>query len=331
MLTHRSMKNLLVALAPLCALGASRPAAAAITTVEQVPVWRLQVLVQTCDVSDAGTDDDVYVQFKNDSTKKFYLDYGGDDFERNTSKVYDIGNISKVGVSKVSDITQLTIGKVGKDGLCLKSLQIRVNGSARPIFSHTFSSAQWIDGDDGHLPTYTFSSATLRANAYWTLSSNGAIVLPPFSVARAALESIIESNVGHYAQSNALYWGSFFSPRWVELSRVTSDATRHTAHVDLDLAYSLDYLPDPEVDVDFDLVLSCANSQLKIEARNIKVDVNYPTILDFLTLGLSWVATDIANSMIGSFANMTLLSTSVPLCPRSYQFTDFGDLAIQWL
>lgn len=129
-----------------------------IPTLDDIPVWRTQLRVETCDVKHAGTDDGVYVTLRNGGPK-YYLDYGGDDRERGDVEYYDV---VYSGISTVRDIQQLTIGKTGSDGWCIKNAQLLINNSTSPVFTYAWSSGLWLDNDNGHSRTKTFSSSQLR-------------------------------------------------------------------------------------------------------------------------------------------------------------------------
>ena len=83
------------------------------------------------------------------------------------------------------------------------------------------------------------------------------------------MDSIVESAVG-----NSLYhvkdvqWGKKQGNSYISSKRVND----HTLHFDLDLSYDIPG-PNPEVDVDFDLVFSCSNGVIKTEVRNLKTNV----------------------------------------------------------
>jgi hypothetical protein len=190
----------------------------------------------------------------------------------------------------------------------------------------------WIDGDDGHPPSITIASAALRGHANWTLAGNRALVLPPFFVARADIESMVESIIGHSIHANKLYWGERHG-RWVESKRQTSDPRRQTSHFDLDLAYVQDNWFNPEVDVDFDLRVTCANNRLKMEATNVKVDVDGNDLVDVLTFGIQPLVIERVEAGVNaSLSRMGLFSTSsdTPVCP-TIRFDDDGNLRLGWL
>ena len=147
----------------LSSCGTSRPnenANLETAALDDEPIWRAQIRLITADVSDAGSDDSVKVALS--SANSTWLDYGRDDFERNTSYLYDL---NMTGLKKFSDVSQIKIEKTGTDGWCLKSFELLLND--RSVYSQSFSTCRWIDGNDGHLPSYTVSSSTLRNSTKW--------------------------------------------------------------------------------------------------------------------------------------------------------------------
>ena len=126
-------------------------------------VWRVQILLQVCDYSDAGTDNKVLVAL-NDSNYTV-MDEPHNDFERASTEAYDL---RLTGVTRLSDINYLKIYKGGSDGVCISRLDLFVN--ERLIYSRTLSAAlQWLDDeyysyDSRILPIY---GSTLRAHTAW--------------------------------------------------------------------------------------------------------------------------------------------------------------------
>src|SRR5688572_20196600 len=166
---------LFVLLAAMAAVVAPRAASAAPS--ESAPIWRAQITLQTGDISDAGTSNSVYVKLTE--PHRTWIDYAPtivpdapwyalfrDDFQRGDRFTYDL---ALEGVKRFSDITTLQIGKVGSDGWCLQSFDLRINGKV--IYSKSFSAlsngCHWLDSDDGDSLVYTVGSATLRAANSW--------------------------------------------------------------------------------------------------------------------------------------------------------------------
>jgi hypothetical protein len=201
------------------------------TPSENAPIWRVQMRIQTSDVSDAGTDDSVRVQLN--STNSTWLDYGRDDFPRNNTFTYDL---KMDGISTISDLDYIYISKTGSDGLCLKSFALIING--REIYTHTFPGAgHWIDNGDGHLPTYFVSGAAMRHDNSWLAYTQP---FPPLTIPRAEMERRIEGIMGDSIHGNRLEWGHKYGRAYVEVAKKANAV--NTLHVDLDLEYSVPQL-----------------------------------------------------------------------------------------
>ncbi len=269
---------------------------------EDVAVWRLQVKITTDGRSDANTDDKAYVQIGNSTQNRFYLDKGGDDRERNRTDVYDLVN---VGVTKIRDIRFLKIAKQGTDGWCIKKVEILVNNVPTPIYQKTYSSCQWIDGNDGHPSSITIASHQLRQYSQWkyTSQNQGSIWFPPLgTLPRDMFENIVESLFGHlrHVQNDlkGVYWGKKYGSRWVEASYKAGP--NPTIHFDLDLAKDVNNFFDPEVDVDFDLVFSCANGKITLELQN-------PTVKGYYWGKIKIFTANLDDYQLGNF--------NTPFCP----------------
>src|SRR5688572_12360966 len=109
---------------------------------DTMPIWRVQVRFLTADVSDAGTDSEVWVQL-NDNNKTF-LDSGRDDRERGADETYEL---RLDGVNTLADIDFFKIQKSGDDGWAIRRMFLIVNNVA--IFDESFpSSPLWLDNED---------------------------------------------------------------------------------------------------------------------------------------------------------------------------------------
>ena len=270
------------------------------------PIWRVQLRMVVADVDDAGTDDSVKVEL-NDGHQT-WLDYGRDDFQRDSDFTYDL---VLTNLAKLDDINYIRITKVGTDGLCLKSFDLLVNG--KRIYSQNLAvgrvPCRWLDGDDGHAPSLTVAGTTLRAHSLWQQYTQP---FPPLVIPREELESRIESIIGDKLHGTKLYWGEI-SGRAVEVTRKDD----HTVHVDLDLAYSLDNWFDPEVDVDLDLGLACSGGKISLTASNVQVHVDANWVTDVLSLGLVNIAEHYIDGRINDGLKNFSFKTEVgvPLCP----------------
>jgi hypothetical protein len=325
-------------------LGAAQDAA-----LDAVPVWRLQVKVQTCDLEDAGTDDNVYVKFRSVVlAPRFYLNYGRDDFVRGRTQVWDVQPKS-VGIAKIGDITEFSITKTGikgapqpalargVDGWCLKTVELLVNGSTTPIFRRVSRQGLWLDGDDGHQPSKRYSLAELRADPRWGLGASGQDPRNGFN--RATLISMVEGATGNAIANSDVYWGHRYDD-WVEIKR--SPTNPQSVAVDLDLAYST-LLWDPDVDVNFDLHFSCSTDpgtgarRLGIALENKKVTVdggiltpyNFTSWLFFVPAFVDLVWSDVIATGVEDTLKIDPGSFDVPLCP-AISVANNGAVTFDW-
>jgi hypothetical protein len=155
-----------------------------------------------------------------------------------------------------------TVGtKWGKDGWCLKELELFINEAS---YYREKPDCRWIDGDDGHEPTYTIPGNRLHA------VPNHFSIVPGQSLTRQDVTSLVESAVGHaVTQDTTLSWGELDGSVYIDVTR----KDRFTYHVDLDLTANLKG-DDPEVDMDFDIYFQCRGTQLTVAVRNPKVSIH---------------------------------------------------------
>jgi hypothetical protein len=283
---------------------------ASATPPEPAPVWRAQLRVVTGTVSDADSDDNVSVSLNG--TNATFVDTPADDFERGHTDTFDL---LPAGVRRFSDIQRLQIRKFGTDGWCIARVTLVVNG--RPLFDAVPGSpCRWIDADDGHSPLLQWTS--LRSNSTW----RGYVQPPlPRRITPAEMRDRVEGYVGHAIASNALYWGHVNGAGAVEFS---AGGTARSVRVDLDLAADLPLLPDPAVDVDFDLRFSCTAGQITVSTAAFHVDVSSSTVLQVITLGLIGLIDDmVANAIKNSFSGFRYTtSTGTPFCPTITVLSD---------
>jgi hypothetical protein len=282
----------------------------------------LQLEVAVADKSDAGTSDTVLVrlneeEFVLDYADTFHFDglqkvYDHKDFDRNTRFTYDV--LAK-DVKTFADVKRLALRKKGNDGLALEQVRLIVNGV--PVYARNFGSdGHWIDGNDGHPSTWEVDSQTLRSSPGWLGFEQP---FPPLRFSREEIESRLEAQLGHeisfQGSASSLYWGHLHG-RAVEVKR--KNAT--TIGVDLDLAKVQKWLPNPEVDVDFDLGFTCENGRIQVALKNFDVDAYEPWFVHVLTLGygsafLAGVNTGLA-ALATALAQTWEIDTQQPWCPE---------------
>ena len=229
---------------------------------DDYPVYRAELYVKVCNKEHAGTGNDVRVQLNG--TNSTWLDYARNDFERNDGFTYDL---SLDGVGRFGDITRLRIAKTGDDGLCLKTIKLRMN--EKVVFSKTYSSGRWLDNAGGHSREVVFDRAALTADPGWTSYTLPAS--PAITLSNGELESRIESAVG-----NALRTPGSERVRW---GRISGEAVMvyylspKKVGVDLDLMAVVDNWADQTVDVDFKLALKCTDGKIEFKVEDLKTDV----------------------------------------------------------
>jgi hypothetical protein len=253
-------------------------------------VYRVQLRIHTADVSDAGTDDSISVLLNESfytapSGNKTWLDYGRDDYERGDEFTYDL-SVDKL--SEIGDITHIQFAKSGSNGWCIQDLALLVNGVEvySQAFGATSSSCHWLDNDNGHSRVLTISHAALRAHSAWLnyeppqpmldLSEFPDFVTATVQLPREELESRIESMLGDEIHDNQAYWGHLHG-RAVEVIKKSDNAVG----VDLDLSVEMTG-PNPEVDIDFDMLFGvecsdnlCGTVELNLDARNFQASVDF--------------------------------------------------------
>jgi hypothetical protein len=322
---------------------------------ETMPIWRAQLTVRTCNTANAGTNNPVFASLNTSNSTA--LDYGRNDFPVNNTFTYDL---VMNGVSRLSDVTRLRVSKTGTDGLSICRLDLRLNNQL--IFTRTFPATGagrlFLDGGGGTVSS-TITGAAMRESNTW---QNYVMPFPPFVLPRAELESRIEALTGTRISGQVVRWGHLEGARFVEETRVNAS----TMHFDLDLELntraainSLSFLsavsatlnfiddfiavslPNTEVDVDFNVAVSCANGQLDFNAGAASVDVdtfpaiNLPAIpvpglaeaVDFVEDKLNELvdfSEDLVEGRLGITAiengfaaglNNISFGTSTPICP----------------
>lgn len=262
-----------------------------------LPVWRVQLMIRTANVPDAGTSDPVRVRLNSPvlgyypSSNETWLDYGPratgvgweDDFRRGGGFVYDlnIGTEPRFDMD-VGDITMISIEKEGTDALGIAEIELRINGD--PVFSRVFgetaSTCMWIDDGDGYSPIYTVFHAELRAHRAWQayVSNRPDLLIAeiPTLFTKDEIVSRIEGLIGHFLHGKRAYWDQKLeSGGPVRVSRV--DATALRIHLDLNVS-----VPgfDPTLDIDLDIrwTITCHDDgTVDFSTR----DENFSTHADF--------------------------------------------------
>ncbi|MBL7814694.1 MAG: hypothetical protein JNL70_06785 [Saprospiraceae bacterium] len=231
---------------------------------EDITLHRIMVSVTVPNAKDANTDHNVYVLLRG--TDKFFLNYGKDDFEKGSTGYYDI--LPK-DVNKIRDIQFLKLGITGTDAIMIGQISLYLNGHL--AYQKTFPAGKWLEKEGSSQSELLIPYQELRAHAGWKYPSTTSTMWKAPTVIRASMiSSVIESAIGNQMSKDPnIAWGDK-NTSWgkhVELKYVSPT----TIHVDLDLEKSARLSPDPELDVDFDLVFSCNNGALKMQIVNVKV------------------------------------------------------------
>ncbi|MEW6268388.1 MAG: hypothetical protein AB1689_03720 [Thermodesulfobacteriota bacterium] len=276
-------------------LAATSPAHAA--PAAGMTVYRAQLYVRVCDVADAGTDRTVEASLRYGNAT--VMNYGRDDFERNSSFTYDL---KLDGISRIEDVTRLHISRIGgDDAIKLCYVELRINN--RAIYGRSFGTGLWLDADGKTQQRFLVSRTTMASGSLWI---NYSTPLPPLAIPRAETESRVEALVGDGIDGTGLYWGRLNGSRWVEAIRKDS----RTVAVDLDLAYALPALPDPGIDVDIDLVFACSNGVLTVTPKLVRVDG--PWWFDIFGSAFNF-----ESKVKRQFANrVKAIETRIGFCPR---------------
>jgi hypothetical protein len=308
--------------------------------------WRVQIELQTGDVGDASSGDAVSVKLDdldeiNDASFT-WLDYGRADFQRNTTHAYDL-NLDNLAFR--GDIHRVEIHKYGTDGWCLAGFRVLVNGVE--TYTQTFAAQPggclWLDNDDGHSPSVFVQHATLRAHPSWTafvqparfgLSGVPAELVATLRIPRAELESRVEALMGHHLHGEAAYWGGLEGARYVE---ATQASIADAVHFDLDLKASVDVLPNPKLDVDFDLKFDAQCStdgrraDVALSIENLESDADFEWWAELLVNAFTCVSgqpdcTDFAENTIEDRLERAFGSIALPgataQVPQGYRCQD---------
>ncbi len=228
-------------------------------SVEDVPLWLIELEVTTANVDDAGSDDPVALRMRTRDGGTVDLDLGGDDRERGATQRYIVNPWS---VRSIRDIEQLELYKSGDDGWAITSVALRVNGDSNPIFQRTFSSPMWLDNDDGHARNVVMGGAELRAHPGWSLSGHPAMVQPPTEISGLLLERMIEGAMGDALQEvPRVEFGSKYGRSYVEAARASANVT----NVDLDLDDPNGIFRAIEIDTNFSITWGCVAGNLDFE------------------------------------------------------------------
>lgn len=254
------------------------------TSIEDSPVWRVQLLLTTADVyggstwGGSDTDNFVDVRLNFNNTTRLYSSFNNaNDFERGRTHIYDL---TLENVRALRDIQMIQLSKPGPDSWCIQALTLMVNG--RAVYDIDFPGVGYWMGTNAVL--YRLSPE-LRTHALWR-----AYTLPPAPQAIWGSDLInrIDGAVGDFMAGDALRSGwlpaiHYWRPagEYLYSVHVTANGPR-MIHVKLDTAYSYNTFAQ-NADLQFDLDFSCAGGKLFVQTRNLDM-TSYP-VSDNLTAG----------------------------------------------
>ena len=144
-------------------------------------------------------------------------------------------------------------------------------------------------------------------------STGSAAAETPSRIPRTVMEGQIKRIADPFvSRKNHLYWRDSTHP-----VKVTKH-DQQTIHARLKLAYEVNNWFDPDVNIDFNLGISCSETKLILTMRDFKVDVENKWYSTVLSLGIVELFThpDSANKALQALVqNLPLSSLSVPVCP----------------
>jgi hypothetical protein len=210
-------------------------------------------------------------------------------------------------VSRLGDISEITIGKEGSDGWCVTGMALVVNGVS--IYSQEFPPpCLRIDPPDARAKT-TVAYSTLRQHASWASYTPLAAALQLLGgIKHGDMESIVEGNIGSQIHGTDSHWHDGDGVQVTKRSDTSLD-------VHADLHYDTDY-GDATVDVDFSVELGCSCGRVSVTASPATVNVDLPWYLDvlaFLVEAITTVSIDLTQQI--DLALSSTLDTGQPTCP----------------
>ena len=256
-----------------------------------------------------------------------------DDLARGSDTTYDL-NYSDL--SSLTDITMLSLRKPGDDALGIAEVELLVNNRRvfHKLFGETAATCLWLDqGEAGGPPAYAVWAQELRAHESW----QAYIAAPPdpsldaaFHVfPQARLVSQLEAVVGDRLHGRPAYWRKL--PRGALRIEKRDPETvdgieRVKMHAEINLAADAPWLPDPDLDIGFDLSMwitcNADNTQATFhhQTSNVSASADFDLVLDLLgvilapggivALGaLEYIESEIEAAFIASWRDVSEDST----------------------
>jgi hypothetical protein len=237
--------------------------ATTVFSIEDTPVWRVQLHLRTADSSDeAGTLNPVEVKL-NDDNSTLLDGESGADFYKGAYHTYDL-ILDKVG--KLRDLQFLYISKRGDDPWYIKSYTLYVNGVA--VYDADFYGPGLMLGNNGAHMVWPYA---LRNHSLWQAYMPPAL---PRQIPAAELEKRIEAYIGDYLIDR--YWYGAWSPSVLTWQDPEAWAWGGSG-TKVDMSLYLKTISGRDVHISLDLVFSCNSGKLFLTTKNFYIS-KYPVV-----------------------------------------------------
>jgi hypothetical protein len=268
-------------------------------------IWRAQIYIVISDIANAETNDKIGVQLN--AANNTLLNGDRNYFGRGDTHMWDL---RLDGVNQISDLDYLRISKNGSDEMCISLIYLLINNFV--IYYERFSDGLWLNNSEGFSNIYVVDDYFMRQGPDWMYYTSPPIpTIIPVSNTRSRLETL----VGDFISTTALHWGPIYNDHGVDISVVTTN----TWHVDLDLSgCSFSNFLRGDVDVDFDLTISCANAKPNFLVSNVAISApnscgtSLNALLNFITNTLRLRLNDMMKNHVYPYP----LSPYPVVCPR---------------
>jgi len=257
-------------------------------------VYRVQLQLTTGNVSGAGTSDEIYATVSGPKSgildTTFIQPARHSDLSQGDTHTYDL--VALNGIHDFSDIEAIVLGKSGTDDWCVSAATLLVNNV--PVFSSSLGDpCTWITENGGGHPSVGINHDMLRSDPQWaawqyqlppiTNNPDGTATLT-LQIPKDELAARVEANISQALHGEDAVWDLDHAGP-VTLTPYLDNRIK----VDVGLiAHTPWYLPDPTVDLPFQLVASTAKDpttgvwNLNINVDNAFPDVNFPWWADLL-------------------------------------------------
>ncbi|MEZ4324251.1 MAG: hypothetical protein R3B40_03470 [Polyangiales bacterium] len=223
-------------------------ASAQSVNIDTVPIYSLTVEIETCDRSDAGTDNKVYVSLSGSGVPYYALRRPQNERRRGQIDTYDL--VGAMNGLYGSAITGFALYKEGTDRWDVCRVAMYVNQLDTPVWEVT--GLFQINGHNGFVNLKRWTSSEIRTGA-WTAARDSVRNRPRF-LSVDALETYFETVQGEVNHTNSrISWGRKDGSEWVS----ATPRTPTQLHVDADLEWHPNGPLTPEADYDETIGLSC--------------------------------------------------------------------------